>query len=275
MQLVQTFFVASIAGSVTSALAEVNEVGDVFRFLAVTLPPQSIYFMQLILIQTVIGMGTELLRTTALLQAFFRNHIGPRVTEREKSLPFIGLRPLCSPRFFLHAQLLAGTTLRFMVLFTFAVLSPFISYILCFSFMVLEVGFRHQFVYIYPSTLDSGGRLWMMFITIIMVCMVLAELILITFMGLAKARPQLYMLCPLVMITGLFVIYLRQQHFRVARYLSSVTCDEVDTRTNLKNCDDVVLDFLKDKYLQPVLKTMYETAEKHTSLKVIDAEPSS
>jgi calcium permeable stress-gated cation channel len=231
--------------------------------------------MQLILIQTVIGLGTELLRTTALIQAFCRNRIGPRVTEREKSLPFIGLRPLCSPRFFLHAQLLAGTTLRFMVLFTFAVLSPFVSYILCFSFMVLEVGFRHQFVYIYPSTLDSGGRLWMMFITIITVCMILAQLILITFMGLAKAEPQLYMLCPLVTVTGLFFVYLQQQHFRVARYLSSVTCDEIDTRTNLKSCDDSELEFLKEKYLQPALKTMYETVEKQASLNLTDEEQSS
>lgn len=224
--------------------------------------------MQLILIQTVIGLGAELLRTTALIQAFCRNRVGPRVTKRERSLPFIGLRPFCAPRFFLHAQLLSGTTLRFMVLFTFAVLSPFVSFVLCFSFMVLEVGFRHQFIYIYPPTLDSGGHLWMMFTKIILVCMIVAELILLAFMGLAKAQTQLYMMCPLVISTVLFFEYLGEQHFRVAKYLSSVTCDEVDTRTNLKESCETELDFLKDQYLQPALKTMNETVEKHHQLTV-------
>lgn len=93
-QLVQTFCVASLAGGVTSALAEVNEIGDIFRYLAKTLPPQSIYFMQLILIQTVIGLGSELLRTTALVQALLRSYIGPRVTETDRHQVFLRLRPL-------------------------------------------------------------------------------------------------------------------------------------------------------------------------------------
>jgi calcium permeable stress-gated cation channel len=222
--------------------------------------------MQLILIQTVIGLGCELLRTTALLQALLRSHLGPRVTEKERSLPFIGLRPLCNPRYFLHAQVLAGTTLRFMVLFSFAVLSPFVSYVLCFSFVMLEVGFRHQFIYIYPSTLDSGGHLWLMFTTIILVCMSVAQLILLTYLALAKARTQLFMMCPLVIGTGLFLMYLRQRHFRVARYLASVTCDEVDTRNNFNKCAYDELDFLQDQYLQPALSAMKKITKDQSSL---------
>jgi calcium permeable stress-gated cation channel len=255
-QLIQTFFVASLAGSVTSALATVNEVGDVFRYLAKTLPPKSVYFMQLVLIQTVIGLGSELLRTTALIQAFFRSRIGPRVTEKDRSEPFIGLRPFCNPRYFLHAQSLAGICLRYMVLFTFAVLSPFVCYILLFSFVVTEIGFRHQFIYIYPSTLDSGGQLWLTFTAITMVCILVAEIILLTFMALSKAQNQSYALCPLILSTVIFCLYIRQRHFTVAKYLSLETCDEVDEQNNFQKISSNDLKFLSEKFLQPELIAM-------------------
>ena len=209
--------------------------------------------MQLVLIQTVIGLGSELLRTTALIQAFLRSQMGPRVTETDRHQVFLGLRPFSNPRYFLHAQTLAGTSLRFMVLFTFSVLSPFVGYVLLFAFLAMEIGFRHQFIYVYPPTLDGGGQLWMKFITVTIVCMVVAEIVLITFMALSKANVQAYAMIPLLLSSVLFICYLRQRHYKVANYLSLETCDKID---NL-NCSDKSstnnLDFLNDKYIQPEL----------------------
>jgi Calcium-dependent channel, 7TM region, putative phosphate len=260
-QLVQTFCVASLAGGITSALVDVNQVSDIFRYLAKTLPPQSVYFMQLILIQTVIGLGSELLRTTALIQALFRSYIGPRVTETDRHQVFLGLRPLSNPRYFLHAQVLAGTSLRFMVLFTFSVLSPFVAYVLLFSFLALEIGFRHQFIYIYPPTLDSGGQLWMKFIIVTIICMVVAEIVLITFMALSKATAQAYAMTPLLVSTVLFLSYLRERHFKVANFLSLETCDTVDHFNCFTKRAANDLNFLDAMYIQPevmTLKKLYE-----------------
>lgn len=242
---------ASLAGSITSTLSKVDRLSDIFLYLARTLPPQSIFFIQLTLISTVLGLGSELLRTTALVQAAFRQRLGPRLTAEDRQAPFCGLRPLGNPRFFLHAQVLANTTLHFMILYTFTVLSPIVSYVLLFSFLCSEVGYRHQFIYIYPPTLDSGGQIWIKFTTITMVCMTVAEVILLTYMGLARAGKQLFMMIPLVAITILFNVYIRQRHFTVARHLSSETCVKVDDARHDANEGN---DFMKDEYLQPALR---------------------
>jgi Calcium-dependent channel, 7TM region, putative phosphate len=209
--------------------------------------------MQLILIQTVIGLGSELLRTTALVQAFLRKQIGPRATQADRHQVFLGLRPFSNPRYFLHAQILAGTSLRFMVLFTFSVLSPFVGYILLFAFLAMEIGFRNQFIYVYPPTLDTGGQLWMKFVTVTIVCMVIAEIILITFMALSKASVQAYAMTPLLLSSALFMSYLQQRHFRVASYLSLETCDKVDNMNNFDKSSADDLNFLNKKYTQPEL----------------------
>jgi hypothetical protein len=206
--------------------------------------------MQLVLIQTVIGMGSELLRTTALLQAFLRSRIGPNITKNEQNEPFIGLRPLSNPRYFLYAQSLAGTILRYMILFTYAVLSPFVCYILLFSFIVTEIGFRHQFIYIYPSSLDSGGQLWMSFTAITMLCILVAQIILVTFMALSKAQVEACALSPLVITTTVFFLYLRQRHFHVAKFVSLETCDTVDIR---QSDSEAILPCWNEKYIQPEL----------------------
>ncbi len=53
--------------------------------------------------------------------------------------------------------------------------------------MVMRPAFLHQFVYIYPTLPDSGGKIWISFIRIIMVCMTVAQLTLVGLMGLKKA----------------------------------------------------------------------------------------
>jgi hypothetical protein len=209
--------------------------------------------MQLILIQTVIGLGSELLRTTALFQALVRSHIGPRVTETDRHQVFLGLRPFSNPRYFLHAQILAGTTLRFMVLFTFSVLSPFVGYVLLFAFLVMEVGFRHQFIYVYPPALDSGGQLWIKFIAVTIVCMVVAEIVLMSFLALSKANGQAYAMVPLLLSSVLFISYLQQRHFKVANYLSLETCDKIDNSNCFDRDKSESLDFLNKQYTQPEL----------------------
>lgn len=243
---------ASLAGSVTSALKELDQLSDFFRYLAVTLPPQGVFFIQLVFIGTVIGLGTELLRTTALVQSTLRKFMGPRLTVDEKNSPWIGLRPLSNPRFFLYAQVLAKMTLFFMILLTFAVLAPIVCCVMAFAFLVSEIGYRNQLIYVYPI-LDSFGQIWLQWMTILLVCAIVAEGILLCYLGIAEASAQFYMMVPLVVLSALFVVYLHQRHFRVARRLSSEDCVRFDIRNNLDETSATEL--FGDRYLQPALLT--------------------
>lgn len=246
---------ASVTGSITSKLSRLDEFGDILRYLARTLPPQAVFFIQLIMISTTIGLGTEMLRTTALIQSTLRKRVGPRATDRERGLPFLGLRPLCNPRNFLYAKVLANQSLFFMLLFTFVTLSPLICYVLLFSFSMFEIGYRHQFIHVYPPTPDSGGQMWITFLDILLISSVIAELLLFTVTSLADTNVAVFLMIPLIVATILFNVYVRQRHFSVLRNLSAETCVEVDDTRILEEPlnNESSHDWLKDKYLQPAL----------------------
>jgi hypothetical protein len=72
--------------------------------LATSLPAQATYFIQIIFVKTVILGGVELLRIVPLVMAIIRSCVGPRLSEKERQTTFMGLRPLCDPAGFSHAD---------------------------------------------------------------------------------------------------------------------------------------------------------------------------
>jgi hypothetical protein len=50
------------------------------------------------------------------------------------------------------------------------------AWVLLFCFGYMGIAFRHQFTYIYPTSPDSGGKLWTNFIRTLLVCMLIAEI---------------------------------------------------------------------------------------------------
>jgi Calcium-dependent channel, 7TM region, putative phosphate len=62
-----------------------------------------------------------------------------------------------------------------MVFLVYAVISPITSFVIALCFAYMGSMFRHQFVYIYPAQPDSGGKIWMEFIRILLVCLLVAE----------------------------------------------------------------------------------------------------
>ena len=240
---------ASLAGSITAAISVLFDQPKQFiDFLATTLPPQATFFIQLILISTVFGLGLEVLRTTAIVQAWLRKRVGPNLTEKERNKTWMGLRPFADPRGFLHARVSASTMLFFMVAFVYMTLSPITSYFLAFCFLAMGAGYRHQFIYIYPNLNDSGGRLWMAFVTTALICMFIAELTITGFLLLKKAPVASPLMIPLLVVSLLFVVYIHQRHFRVALHLPSEDCLCYDEDGLLE------LDAVKGKYVQPALQ---------------------
>lgn len=62
-----------------------------------------------------------------------------------------------------------------MVLFVYSVISPLINFVLAFVFLALGTLLRHQFLHVYPTVPDSGGKIWTGFIKIMVTCMIIAE----------------------------------------------------------------------------------------------------
>jgi hypothetical protein len=211
--IIQTFFVSAISGALLKEIEGLVE--DPLSFidlLADSLPAQSTYFLQISFVGMVLFIAMENLRVVALVTALLRRFIGPRLTEKQRETTYMGIRPLADPVEFEHADNMAKiTVLYFMILLVsgtglrgagfkqthltiilslvqvYQTIAPLTSYILGFCFLLMRPAFLHQFVYIYPTSPDSGGMIWMSFIKILLMCMLIAEITLVGLMGLKKA----------------------------------------------------------------------------------------
>jgi len=248
--IIQTFFVSAISGGVLQAISKIIEdPTSVIDLLATSLPTQSTYFIQIVFVSTVVGTGLEMLRLIPFAKALLRKCIGPRLTKKERQKTFLCLRPLADPQEFEHADYLSNLVLYFMVILVYAVIAPLVSFIVAFCMLFMGAVMRHQFVYIYPTTPDSGGQMWMNFVHILCSCMLIAEITIAGLLGLKKATIATPLMIPLIIISFLFTAYIRQKHFRTAENLPSRDALKQD----LKNGDDFDLSFVHDAYLQPEL----------------------
>jgi len=197
--IIQTFFVSAISGSVIEAISDIiDDWTHVIDLLANALPAQGTYFMQIVLVSTTTSAGMELLRVVAVVTAALRRCIGPRLTKKERSKAYMGLRPLSDPKEFEHADFTSQLVLYFMCLFVFTVISPMMPIITAFCFLFMGSMFRHQFIYIYGKLPDSGGKLWQNFIQIMLTCMLVAQITIFGLLGLKKAVKQLPLYIPLL-----------------------------------------------------------------------------
>jgi hypothetical protein len=262
--IIQTFFVSAISGGVYAELTQIMEnPSSIVDLLANSLPTRGTYFVQLVLVTTFLGQGLELLRVIPLSVAFIRSKIGPNLTEKERSKPYREfLRPLSDPRDFEHAQVFANLVLYFMVIFVYAIISPIINYFIAFCFIAMGSGYRYQFISNYPSTPDSGGKLWYGFITICLSCMVIAQLTLVGLLALKKATYALPCMAPLIAITIGFTLYLRGKHSYVTKHLPTLDCLHIDRQ----NCNEGDFDFVERKYVQPALLAQ----DKHPQVEDFD-----
>lgn len=265
---------ANAASSISSGLRQIIEnPTELVNFLAVQLPPQSTYYIQvssekckdvavvnvfvltkcaqsciqLSFISLTFGLGFECLRIFPLLQVFLRQTFGPSLTEKERNRIWLGLRPLSNPRNFFYARLLASMVLTSMILFLYVAIAPITCFVLAFSFLAMGSAFRNQFFYIYSTLPDSGGMLWVRFVDVILYCMATAQITLGAYLTLKKNNVAAILMIPLLVFQILFHINIRRNHFRVAARLPT----DASLRLDAQGPTD--FGFLKDKYKQSAL----------------------
>jgi hypothetical protein len=76
----------------------------IVEFLAISLPAQSSYFIQLLFVFTFLIHGLELLRVTPLGYALVRRFVGPNLTEKERRRTWKCFYSLEDPPHFWHAE---------------------------------------------------------------------------------------------------------------------------------------------------------------------------
>lgn len=191
--IVQTFFVSTVSGSITSELANmIDQPENIALFLGNSLPAQSSYFIQIVFVFTFFIQGLELLRVVPLSYAFARRFVGPRLTEKERKRKWFFIHPLEDPPPFYLADFFAQIILFYVIFFVYSSTSPITCVFLFGCFLILECGYRYHFIHNFKNEADSGGRIWKGFINLLMSSVVIGQVSLIAceilFVHLSRAE---------------------------------------------------------------------------------------
>lgn len=222
----------------------------IINLLATSIPTQVKSFIQFILVQMFVGCSIELLRVLRVFSAFFRKRFGPDLTEKERGEPYLFLQPITISEEMEYPMRYAELILYFLVNLVYSCVAPLMSYFMLLAFGVLNLVYRHQLIYIYTSENDHGGKLWPQIITMLIVCMLVAEMTLIGIVSIKQGAIAASLMLPLVGATVFFLFYIHQQHFRVTHFVPSTLCKSSD----IKNHATLDISFLNDQYLQPSMK---------------------
>jgi len=263
--IIQTFFVSAVSGALLSELSNIlDNPSSIVELLAKSLPGQSTYFVQILLVKTFLGLGLELLKVTPLVVAGIRSIVGPGLTEKERNSIWMGLRPLAAPAEFAYSDITSSAILYYMVLFVYSSTAPTTNWFMFFCFAILSSGYRYQFIYNYPTTPDSGGKIWTGFISIALPCMFIAQITLVGLLTLNQALLAVPFTIPLLIIQVFFGIYIKQRHFYVTNFLPSRECLNIDLRNNSECRMD--FSFVNRKYLQPAMQSKEDLQPENLSV---------
>jgi hypothetical protein len=227
---------------------------SIIDLLANSLPAQSSYFMQILLATTFLIQSLEFLRVYQLGMAFLRHCVGPNLTKSERRRTWAGINSLEEPPEFWHAETFAQIILYFMVFFVYAPIAPVTTFFLYFCFILLESGYRYQFIHNYPRPFDTGGKLWLVFIQFMLACMIISQLTLIGLLILKKSFYAGPAMGPLMAVTILFVVFINRKHTLVTKHLPTRDCIIVDRIHSENGIDNNY--FARGKYLQPSLRAV-------------------
>jgi hypothetical protein len=229
------------------------------KLLSEALPAQAAFFIQLIIVQSLVPLGIELLRIVPIVMNLIRKllakMLGHNLSEKERNETFI-LPSLSDPaEYFFGTETGTKIVVLTMVQYVYSCMSPITSYFTLLVFSFLTVGLRNQFLFIYPPMNDSGGKLWLNLQRLLLVYMIIAEIILFVLM-LSKNFIAAMLLIPLIVVTILFKFYTGRKNYSdtVINHLPiemSAAIDDASKQQRAGAKDKS----LKNAYLQPSLKT--------------------
>lgn len=248
----QTFFVSAISGGIFAELANlIDNPEDIIDLLAKSLPSQSSFFIQIVIATTCFLQPLEFLRIYPLGLAFLRRFFGPRLTAKERRTSWGWIKSLEDPPDFWHAETFAQLILYYIVFFVYATIAPITSFFLFVCFLILESGYRYQFIHNYPRSFDTGGRLWMHFIHFVLASMLISQFTLVGLLSLKKNKFAAPAMGPIIAMTILFTIYINSRHAKVTKFLPTYNSMKIDERDQKLLLDP---NFAKGLYLQPALQ---------------------
>ncbi|KAG1712973.1 hypothetical protein DVH05_000703 [Phytophthora capsici] len=253
-QLVQIFFVTVIVGTILDSLKEIlDQPKKLVSMLGRSMPQQSTFFISYVIVQTGLGLVMELLRVVPLVLSCLYALLAPKHTRRERNSPWLGLRDVAQTDPFDPTNPLADCFLVLLVTLTFAPIAPLVCYFTWFFFLMAEIVYRRQVLYVYKPMCFALGAFWPRVFKFCIIALVVAQLTLIGILSLKKAAVPPIFIIVLIATVLLFNYHVLSLYPAVAKYLPLRECVRLDSARGLRDPTAPIFFFLDNVYRQPAM----------------------
>jgi hypothetical protein len=205
-QVINVFLVTTVAGSIFDTIANIVEHPEAaFEMLGNSLPRMSSFFITFVTIKAFFGLGVELVRTMALIQATIRCFLIPDPTLRTSRSIVAGMRAIDDPGWFPFHKILAQDLLVVVIAVVFAVVAPLVLLPCAAFFIFSRIMWTHHHLYIYESCFESGGQFWPKIFRRFIFGLIIAQMTITGQFILKEARHEAYATIALMFMTYLFL----------------------------------------------------------------------
>ena len=219
-QVVQTFFVAAISGSLFNVITEVIEDPALLPpLLGGSIPGQSTFFMQFISIQTGLTLTLDLLRVSPVITASIYKCCAPQTTWRQRESAWLGMTRITEPGQMTFASKLGSAFVVFLLSVVYAPLAPLLTYFTGLYFLVAEVVQRRQALYIHDPFLESQAMFWPQLYDFVLAACLIAQITLLGVLSL-KESPAAAAVLPLILATIVAFNYISRRMSGESKYLA-------------------------------------------------------
>lgn len=224
-QLVQ-IYATLVSGTLTSTLnAVIKEPSCIFFFLGSAIPGVAVYFSQLIIIKTLLGLPLELSRIWPLIrltwfQFFQLDRASIRTARRVKE----------DTATFDEGSIYPNFLLVITVCFAYATIVPFITVIGFFYFVMAYCVYKHQLIFVFIPKFETGGTFFSTLMGYTLTGINFANMTLVGYLGIKGGWDQaLLVFCLLPLVEGYRYYATKAFGTRVA-VLSREAAVEMDQR---------------------------------------------
>lgn len=204
-QLLQTFFVTVIVGTVLdSLLMIIDSPKQLISMLGKSVPHQSTFFMSYVITLIGLDLTMELLCVEKLYLSLFRKFCkcgaSSRAQESEHGAIFDPTRAM------------ADCYLVMLVSFTFAIIAPVVCYVTGCYFTIAKLVYQQQGLYLYRTSKVSTGEFWPHLFRFTIIALVVSQLTLLGLLSLKRA------VLPFLFVFALLIIILVYRHYMTKLY---------------------------------------------------------
>eukprot|EP00743_Colponemidia_sp_Colp-15_P009572 GILK01010469.1.p1 GENE.GILK01010469.1~~GILK01010469.1.p1 ORF type:complete len:796 (-),score=129.17 GILK01010469.1:124-2511(-) len=207
------FFVSTISGSVLVVLDDIIHnftFTDIVRLLSTSLPQQSLFFMNYIIVKTFSEQGWSLLQIGFMFVRWFKLTF-MTVTAKERA-------EAGDPGPFEYPVYYSNVLLMWTLTAVYANMAPLLLGFSVLYFGVCYVVHRYLILYVFVPDMDGGGRLWHSVFRRTMVGLIIAQITLAGLFGIKEFPFGSTLTAPLIAVTAGYTFYMSRKYRRPTIY---------------------------------------------------------